>query len=58
MKEIKGVPSWLSELGIYNCHCSGSGYRCGTGSILGQELLYAIGIAQKRKKKRNQRRTK
>ena len=29
------VPSWVRRLGIWHCHCCGSGYSCVKGSIPG-----------------------
>ena len=35
LKILPGVPWWLSWFQIGCCHCCGSGYSCGTGSIPG-----------------------
>ena len=35
IKEALGVPWWLGALRIRHCHCCGSGYCCGTGSVPG-----------------------
>ena len=49
MKQLKiciGVPWWLSRLRTRHCHCCGSDYCCGMGSIPGQEILHAMGVAK------------
>lgn len=43
------VASWLR---ISCCHYFGLSYRCGSGLIPDQKLLYAIGVAKKKKKKK------
>ena len=44
--ECLGVPWWLSGLGIWHCHCCGSG---GTGLIPGPEVSACCGLSQKKK---------
>ena len=44
-----GVPWWLSRLRTQNCHCCDLGCCCGVGSILGRELLHAVGVGKKKK---------
>ena len=44
-KKHRGVSWWLSRLRIWRCHC------CGTVRSLAWELLYAEGVAKKKKKK-------
>ena len=46
-----GVSSWLSRLRIHHCHCCGSGYICGVGSIPRLGTSTCRGCSQKRKEK-------
>ena len=56
LKKSIGVPWGLSRLTIWHCHCSGSGYSCGTclipgpgtsayGSQKSTELQYSLFLA-------------
>ena len=42
-----GVLWWLSGLRIQRCHCCGSGYSCGTGSIPGPGTYTCLRHGQK-----------
>ena len=50
-----GVPWWLSALRIWHCHCCGSGYSCGAGSIPGPGTFTCCGNGKKRIKYINKR---
>ena len=43
------VPSWLNGLRIQCCHCCGSSYSCGTGSIPGLGASACHGLSKKKK---------
>ena len=51
---LLGVPWWHSGLRVQLCHCSGSGHRCGVGSIPVLELPHAAGAAKKKKDRESQ----
>ena len=40
----------VSGLRIWHCHCCGSGYNCGTGSIPGPGTSTCYGCAKEKKK--------
>ena len=54
IRNIWGVPSWFSKLGIWCCEKCGSGYSCGVGSTPGQCVT---GVAKKKKKEKSNKRT-
>ena len=43
---------WCSELKIWHCHSCGVGHSCSSVQSLARQLLYAIAVAEKGKKKR------
>ena len=47
---VQGVFLWLSALRISHCHCSHSGFCCGTGLIPGPGMSTFLGMAKKIKK--------
>ena len=53
IRNIWGVPSWFSKLGIWCCEKCGSGYSCGVGSTpgLGTSVCHRCGQKKKKKKK-------
>ena len=46
-----GVPWWHSRTRIRRCHCCGSGYCCGMGSIPGLENSTCSGCSRKKERK-------
>jgi len=54
-KVIIGGPWWLSRLRIQHCHCHGSGYFCGLGSVPGPETSICHGHSKKKKKKKKKK---
>ena len=49
-KSTTGVPLWLSGLRIWCCHCCGSGYCSGTGSVPGLRTSACRRCSQEKKK--------
>ena len=53
-KISEGAPQWLSKLGIWHCHCCGSGHCCGTGWVPGFDTHTQKRKKQKKKKKKKE----